>query len=498
MTSSTSNEPPKRNSQSSDRSIASALTVSAYNDSIFDPNSLTLTNPNKVALDLEKQISQCEKSTHSNYGHSLAEATSRLTHMDIASIAEPVGDDDFYNSIPNGGYGWVVAMAGFFGNFILFGMATIWGVFSNELLNNEFKGRTTMVELMGVGTVLLAGINGFTFLNPLMSPLGFRVVMVIGTICSTLGLMLASLSTQMWHLYLTQGLLFGFGASLVYMSVVTTIPQWFTTKRGLAMGISSAGTGFGGLALSPLANALIQKYGIPWAYRIIGFMCLGLCTLVTCLVRTRLPPVTKRPSIKSPIKLFMFKNVDYMIWVVGAVISLTGFYIPIYYIPRYATSIGINHSDSSNIVGICCAMNAIGRLVLGFVGDYVGRVNTYIVSSTLSGIFCMALWPFADSYNTLLGFAVLFGFFGGVYYALAAPITGNIVGIENISSGISILFLVSALSAVGPPISSAIQASTPDEGFIGVQMFSGAVFIFGSMICLVMKIKITKNFFSVY
>ncbi|KAL0081133.1 major facilitator superfamily domain-containing protein [Phycomyces blakesleeanus] len=501
MTNPTLNDPPKRNSQSSIRSIASALTVSSEtnNDASFDPNSLTLTNPNKVALDLEKQISQCEKSiAQSKYGHSLEEVVSRHTHMDAASIIEPIGDQAFYDSIPNGGYGWVVAFAGFLGNFILFGMATIWGVFSNELLTNEFKDKATMLEMMGVGTVLLAAINGLTFLSPLMARLGYRPVMAIGTIFSTLGLILASFSTQMWHLYLSQGLMFGLGASIVYMSVVAIIPQWFTTRRGFAMGISSAGTGFGGLALSPLANYLIEKYGIPWSYRIIGFLCLGICTVVIIMVRTRLPPNHPRPTTKSPIKVAMLKDLNYMLWVVGAVISLTGFYIPIYYIPRFATSIGVNHTDSSNIVGVCCAMNAVGRLILGFIGDRVGRVNTYIVASTLSGLFCMVVWPFATTYNTLLGFAVLFGFFGGVYYALAAPITGNIVGIERISSGVSILFLASALSAVGPPISSAIQLSTPDNSFIGVQMFSGSVFIIGAMICLVMKIKITKSLFSVY
>lgn len=38
------------------------------------------------------------------------------------------------------------------------------------------------------------------------------------------------------------------------MSVVAVIPQWFTTKRGAAMGFSSAGTGIGGLALSPMVK----------------------------------------------------------------------------------------------------------------------------------------------------------------------------------------------------------------------------------------------------
>jgi nitrate/nitrite transporter NarK len=43
------------------------------------------------------------------------------------------------------------------------------------------------------------------------------------------------------------------------MSVVAVIPQWFTTKRGAAMGFSSAGTGIGGLALSPMVKNKLKK-----------------------------------------------------------------------------------------------------------------------------------------------------------------------------------------------------------------------------------------------
>jgi hypothetical protein len=96
-----------------------------------------------------------------------------------------------------------------------------------------------------------------------------------------------------------------------------------------------------------------------------------------------------------------------------------------------------------------------------------------------------------------MAFAILFGFTCGIYYTLASPITASVVGMDKISSGLSILFLASAISGTGPPIASAIQQATPGGGYIGVQMFSGAVYIFGSIVCIILKLKMTGSLFSI-
>ncbi|KAG1219710.1 hypothetical protein G6F68_021363 [Rhizopus microsporus] len=88
------------------------------------------------------------------------------------------------------------------------------------------------------------------------------------------------------------------------------------------MGISSAGSGFGGLALSPMVTSLVQKYGLPWAHRIIGLMAFGICMIAACLIRTRLPPNAKKQPIKSPIKLSMLKDINFIIMLAGVVIAL--------------------------------------------------------------------------------------------------------------------------------------------------------------------------------
>ena len=145
-----------------------------------------------------------------------------------------------------------------------------------------------------------------------------------------------------------------------------------------------------------------------------------------------------------------------------------------------------------------CAMNAVGRLVFGFVADRIGPLNTFTIASTLAGLFTFLIWPFATNYDTLLAYAILWGFTCGTYYTFAAPVTGSIVGVDKIAPGLAILFVSSAASAMGTPIAAAIQASTPHGEYIGIQMFIGAVYVAGAAICLVLKYKVTHTLISIY
>lgn len=186
---------------------------------------------------------------------------------------------------------------------------------------------------MGVGATLIVCLNAFTPLSPVLAQFGARITMMIGSTLMSLGIILSGFSTEVWHLYLSQGVLFGVGASIVYMSIVAVIPQWFTTRRGTAMGISSAGSGFGGLALSPMVSSLVEKYGLPWTYRIVGLMAFGICMIASCLIRTRLPPGHQNQPMRSPIRLSLLKNIDFVVMLAGLVISLTGYLIPLFYMP---------------------------------------------------------------------------------------------------------------------------------------------------------------------
>jgi MFS family permease len=91
----------------------------------------------------------------------------------------------------------------------------------------------------------------------------------------------------MWHLYLTQALLYGVGSSLYYFPIMSIAPSYFDRHRGFAMGCILAGSGIGGLVLAPVLRILIDRYGIHWALRILGLWNLAIGVPVACVVQRR-------------------------------------------------------------------------------------------------------------------------------------------------------------------------------------------------------------------
>src|SRR6202040_932244 len=88
-----------------------------------------------------------------------------------------------------------------------------------------------------------AGAFSFGFLvSAVVSPLigrmmdrtGPRSVMELGVALMAAGLLLAPLTTQPWHLYLTIGVLVGSGSvCLGYSGQSLFLPNWFNRRRGL-------------------------------------------------------------------------------------------------------------------------------------------------------------------------------------------------------------------------------------------------------------------------
>ena len=66
-----------------------------------------------------------------------------------------------------------------------------------------------------------------------------RTITISGVVMMALGFGLASLSTSIWHLLLTQGFLVGLGMSLLYFPLLAPAPEYFTSHRATAMGFVS-------------------------------------------------------------------------------------------------------------------------------------------------------------------------------------------------------------------------------------------------------------------
>jgi len=59
----------------------------------------------------------------------------------------------------------------------------------------------------------------------------------IGWLICIVALLSSSFATKLWHLMVTQGILYAMGYVILYYPVLNMVNEWFVKKRGLAYGL---------------------------------------------------------------------------------------------------------------------------------------------------------------------------------------------------------------------------------------------------------------------
>jgi MFS family permease len=163
-----------------------------------------------------------------------------------------------------------------------------------------------IIDEFGWERGVTAGAFSFGFLvsgavSPLigrmMDRFGPRAVMELGVALMAGGLLLAPLTTQPWHLYLTIGVMVGSGSvCLGYSGQSLFLPNWFNRRRGLAMGLAFAGVGIGSITLLPWAQHMIEQTGWRTACTAIGIVVLVVLAPINLLLRKRPEDIGLRPD----------------------------------------------------------------------------------------------------------------------------------------------------------------------------------------------------------
>jgi MFS family permease len=112
----------------------------------------------------------------------------------------------------------------------------------------------------GLG-IFLYGMVG-PFAGALMQSFGIRRTLIAGLVVMSAATASSVFMTEPWHLVLTWGLFSGLGSGCVAMVLgATVVNRWFTTNRGLVMGLFAASTATGTLIFMPGLAAIAQAGG---------------------------------------------------------------------------------------------------------------------------------------------------------------------------------------------------------------------------------------------
>lgn len=384
----------------------------------------------------------------------------------------------------DGGYGWVVTTSVAIINGHSWGISAAYSVFLAHYLSESiFPGATALmyafVGSLSIGVTLL--------ISPLVTimarELGTKPTMLIGAILQSASLICASLSYKIWHLFLSQGLLFGIGMGLLFLPSYGIISQWFTKRYALANGIAIAGAGLGGFTYSLATRAIIRDLSLEWAYRILAII--SVVTNITCtlLIKT---PYGLAPARQLAFDTTLLKKAEYLLILGFGAFSMLGYFVLIFTLANYANVIGLDSSQASLIPALFMLGQAIGRPGIGWLSDEYGRLNMTFLMTFSTGVFSLVIWVNAKSFGVLILFAIIGGLSAGVFWVNVAPVLIEVMGIENLPSSLSILWLAMVIpSTFSEPIALEIYIGTGN--YLGAQLFTGFMFIAASLCMLVLR-----------
>lgn len=157
----------------------------------------------------------------------------------------------------------------------------------------------------------------------------FRACLLSGSILEVLGVMMTSLSTQYWHLLLSQGVCVGIANGLLVCPCIAVVATYFPPrKRGVAMAITLTGSATGGITFPLIAQHLLPRIGFSWTIRVFGFITLGNSVTANAFMEARLPPRRTGSIVDWP----AFKEAPYVLFGGGMVLVFFGLFFAFFYV----------------------------------------------------------------------------------------------------------------------------------------------------------------------
>ena len=312
----------------------------------------------------------------------------------------------------------------------------------------------------------------------------YRWLIIGGAFLCVFGMMMTSLCTEYYQLFLAQGVCVGVGTGALFLPSVAVVAKYFSTKRALATGITASGGSVGSVIYTILFRELQPRLGFGWTTRIIGFI--TLAGAVASILVLRDPPASERTARKM-FDASAFKSVPFLICILGIFLTFIGLYVPFFHIITYAQVRGhIDENMSFYLLSIMNAASVPGRIIPGLIADRLGSVRVMAASCILSAVL-MYVWTAIRSLAGLVVFCILYGFLSGAVVSMPVTVVASLVpGLHLLGTWMGMAFCFCGLGMlVGNPIAGTL-ISVQSHDFVRMIVFAASCSMGGGAVFCVL------------
>jgi MFS transporter, OFA family, oxalate/formate antiporter len=352
----------------------------------------------------------------------------------------------------------------------------VWTLFTGPL--NQKLG-TTLTEIQVTFSLLIVLQTFFSpFQAYLVDRFGPKLLISVGAIMSGGSWVLSSYVSSLAALYISYGVIGGFGTGIIYVGIIGLVVRWFPDRRGLATGLAAAGYGFGAFFTSFPIDSMIKSSGYEHTLLVWGVI--QAVIGVVAALGLRVPPEGYRPpgfdpetvqlelqSRRSYSPKEMLQNpIFYLLFIMMAMMSTSGLMV-VSNVGPFATEYKVAQVLVFGMAALPLSLtlsrvtNGLTRPFFGWVSDHIGRESTMALAFSLEAVAILVLFAFID--NPAM-FVVLTGlvFFGwGEIFSLFPSTLTDTFGPKFAATNYGFLYIAQGVGSIlGGPAAAFLKAQT--------------------------------------
>lgn len=315
---------------------------------------------------------------------------------------------------------------------------------------------------------------------------GPRFVVLTGGLIFGLGMFLAGFANSLTMLYVTFGVMMGLGSGAAYGAIVATSVRWFPDMKGLASGLAVGALGFGPFVIVPVAGFLMTHdpdpaIAILYTFKVLGVLFLFIMGLASIIMtnpeKGYVPAGYTPPAPTAANAATSGKDVAWMemlgrgrfwlLYILYAFGAFSGLMI-ISQAKQIAMGLAPSFTDAAaaakfagSIVMILALANATGRVLWGFVSDWIGRIQALAAMFLITAVIMFLMPMLTTGTATLILGAVLIGACYGGYLGTFPSVCAESFGSKCMAVNYALLFSAFSVAAiVGPTVGASISKNT--------------------------------------
>jgi MFS family permease len=237
-----------------------------------------------------------------------------------------------------------------------------------------------------------------------------RVLLAIGGAGMVLSVLAMAATQSLWHYYAANLVLGGFGFGVLYAPLVSAPGEWFVHRRGLAIGIVTAGGAAGQGILPYIASILIRELGWRPAYLALGAGVLAAVLLTfPRLRRTDGAGMAVGGADAAVEPLRAGERTGIAILAVAAFMCCTCMGVPLVHLASFVGALCGSPQLGAASLLIAMLFGALGRVCFGLIADRIGYLPSYALAS-VAQTGCVLAYPLLGDAVSLLTLSAVFGF----------------------------------------------------------------------------------------